>query len=849
MFSFKPHGTDRMPPRRGRGLGIESLEQRVVLDGSVGLVSAFGSPWQNPVDPHDVNNDGALAPNDAIEVLNLTNRYGAGKLNAWSAPPTLHRHIRDVPAIFADSSGDGFLSAIDTLEIVRRINGLPASPFFEEPAREDFYPDFADVAIPSLDLDQGYGHVRSALEFASDVDFLRLIPDQERLSITAFADGVTGGLVVQVLDRDLQVIGDSAATIAAAGAREPDWASATAEITLPVETGELHYLRVQAKDPMSVGRYALSVVNFDGGWWLPVADSPAGQDIHAEVPGENATELALATGVVSVSSFLDRPGDVDTFRVAVPAGVLDVSVKPLGNQAPITVQFYAEDGSLLAGAATERADHLKRSVPAGDYFVSVQGLPQTSAVSAEGEATGRTWQYLLDVRHHQPRCHLRLDSELGDDIHVDEIGDAATSLAFDDGGSACLSSFLDRPDDVDVFRFTAQSERFLVGAGSVGAPHRVSVQVVDSEGEPVTPNDPPHPHGFRSGRVHSLAEGETYYLVVGARQDTVGQYVLRARFIETAPETPRPAEVTLPELPRPRPHPAPRPEPACPPPSDSSPGVDEHSDQIGAATTTLEFDDRGRACVRSFLDRGDDRDVFQFTAISMNLSAVVHGHGVMITAHDADGNVIDNLVDRPPRPDGVRLEIDLVEGEEYFLVISSRAGEHSDAGDRPRPFLLTAHQYDLGIDPIVFPAPRPEPACSPASDSPHGVDTHSDEIGDAATPLEFDDRGHACVRSILDRGDDRDVFQFTASSMNLSAVVHGRGLMITAHDADGNALDNLVSRPPGAGGARLEIDLVEGAEVFLVISYNADEHSDEGDRPQPFLLTAHQYDLGVDPIL
>ena len=155
MRFFKARDLRRREFHRNRDVRMEPLEPRIVLDAASSLGSVFGSPWQNPLNPLDANNDGVLAPNDVIEVLSLTNRRGAGKLADWSAPPTLHRYALDVATVFADSNGDGFLSAIDTLQIVNRLNKADAARDLEAGDRRDDYPDFVDAAIRSLDLRDG----------------------------------------------------------------------------------------------------------------------------------------------------------------------------------------------------------------------------------------------------------------------------------------------------------------------------------------------------------------------------------------------------------------------------------------------------------------------------------------------------------------------------------------------------------------------------------------------------------------------------------------------------------------------------------------------------------------------
>ena len=420
MRFFKARDLRRRESHRNRDFGMERLEPRIVLDAASSLGSVFGSPWQNPLDPLDANNDGVLAPNDVIEVLSLTNRRGAGKLADWSAPPTLHRYAHDVATVFADSNGDGFLSAVDTLQIVNRLNKTDAARDLRAVGTREDYPDFVDAAIQSLDLRDGYGRVRTALEVEGDVDFVQLTPQYDRLVITGFVDNVAGGISIQILDGDLEVIETSADLMSREGVLEPVWSAAAAEITLPVKAGSPYYLRIQGEDPVSLGNYAVSVVNFDAGWWLP----------HRE-----------------------------------------------------------------------------------------------------------------EIEHRIPQ-------------------------------------------------------------GPTGSPPLAC---------------PPQPLALQGGG----AEG----------------------------------------------------------------------DEAGPDGIPLEFDNRSRACVRSMLGRGADQDVYQFTATEMNLSVAVYGRGIKIQAYDVQGNELANLVDRPSRPGAMRLETDLVVGQLYFLVVSS-------PGDLPQRYSLDVHQYYVGIDPV-----------------------------------------------------------------------------------------------------------------------------------------------------
>lgn len=687
MRFFNSRELSRQKSDRNRHVGIERLEPRIVLDGASSLGSVFGSPWQNPLNPLDANNDGVLAPNDVIEVLNLTNHRGAGKLADWSAPPTLHRYVHDVDTVFADSNGDGFLSAVDTLQIVNRLNKSDAARDLTVVGTAEDFPDFVAAAIRSLDLQDGYGHVRTAFEVEGDVDFVQLVPKYDRLAVTGFAGDVAGGLTIQILDGDLEVIESSAAMISREGVLQPGWSTDAAEITLPVEAGSPYYLRVQAEDPGAMGKYALSVVNFDAGWWVPMSDSAVEQDIHGDTPGNEATSLPLKSGIAAVSSFLDQIDDIDVFRIDVPEGVLEVSAQRLGvpDSAPqsMIVKLYADNGSLLTTASSQHAEVLTQLLSTGTYFVSISREGAAGVSTAEGEAARQAWHYRLDVRHHRPRCGPQLDSELGNDTHAEDIGDAATEVAFDDRGVLCLSSFLDDPEDADVFRFSAQTNRMRVDAGSTGSSHDVRVRVLDELGAVLDPLTRSVLRDAPGGRLYSLQEGAVYYLVVESGQAAAFQYVLRAKSLPHSEEIAH----------KPPQRPAERTPMACPVQPPTLYGGDTVVDEIGPDATPLEFDDRGRACVRSVLDRGSDQDVYQFTATELNLSVAVHGRGVRIRAYDFQGNELANLVDRPSRPGAMRLETELVVGELYFLVISS-------PGDLPQHYSLDAHQYYLGIDPV-----------------------------------------------------------------------------------------------------------------------------------------------------
>ncbi len=94
----------RTATRRGkRHLRNEQLENRQLL------AADLAGLRHNHFDPEDVNDDGAVAPNDALMIVNLLNR-GNGESGA------------DDPLIFSDVDNDGHRSPRDVLQVINRLN-------------------------------------------------------------------------------------------------------------------------------------------------------------------------------------------------------------------------------------------------------------------------------------------------------------------------------------------------------------------------------------------------------------------------------------------------------------------------------------------------------------------------------------------------------------------------------------------------------------------------------------------------------------------------------------------------------------------------------------------------------
>lgn len=76
-------------------------------------------PWQNPINPMDVNASGAVSPLDVLEIIRFLNKNGAGPLPNPPIPPL-------TPPPFLDPTGDNAVSPLDALSVIRFLNGQGA---------------------------------------------------------------------------------------------------------------------------------------------------------------------------------------------------------------------------------------------------------------------------------------------------------------------------------------------------------------------------------------------------------------------------------------------------------------------------------------------------------------------------------------------------------------------------------------------------------------------------------------------------------------------------------------------------------------------------------------------------
>jgi hypothetical protein len=104
-----------------RTLQAEQLEVRSLMAADLGFASNF---W-NVVRPADVNADGAVAPIDAVLVINSLNANGSRALPQGAAGEG--PQAASTPA-FYDVNNDGHISPIDAVLVINELNGEGEGP-------------------------------------------------------------------------------------------------------------------------------------------------------------------------------------------------------------------------------------------------------------------------------------------------------------------------------------------------------------------------------------------------------------------------------------------------------------------------------------------------------------------------------------------------------------------------------------------------------------------------------------------------------------------------------------------------------------------------------------------------
>ena len=450
--------------KRRRKLFVDKLEKRIVLS---------ASPWQNPLEAMDVNHDSFISPIDALLPINMMNESGSEPMRDVGAPPILADMMAEVENYYVDANGDGYLSPADALSVINLLaEGEYIQDWEEQLPMEthDTFPDSPDNAA-QLDLDWGYAFIESEINNAYDVDAFQFVATDDRVAIDVFNEGIPHGVVVELLNQNMELV--------ARAESGDDYQWCEGNIDVPVEVEATYFVMVSAYAAEDTGHYILDLFQYEDDWWEPAHDSELGDDIHGDTI-DTATALTLEWGFTTINSYIDQAGDIDQFSVQADQGQLSASIYQGDSDELLRISVTDTDGNLI-GLTQGDAEGawIELSVEDGTYYVAIESLD--SNISS----------YTLDVSQWSDELwELDADSEMGDDIHPNEIGADATSLEEDVEYDYTQNiSHLDFEGDLDVYQFVAGDSFASVSvyANNWEAQNFPGATVYDATGIPMEP--------------------------------------------------------------------------------------------------------------------------------------------------------------------------------------------------------------------------------------------------------------------------------------------------------------------------------------------------------------------------
>ncbi len=123
---------------------------------------------------------------------------------------------------------------------------------------------------------------------------------------------------------------------------------------------------------------------------------PVRGDDHGDTP---AAATVLSGASIDISGVIERPADIDMFRITSGAGTLSVAVATAARSANLDVLLELRDanGAVLASSnpADALAGSLNVSVPAGTYYIAVQGVGKGDPLADGYSDYGSLGQYQL----------------------------------------------------------------------------------------------------------------------------------------------------------------------------------------------------------------------------------------------------------------------------------------------------------------------------------------------------------------------------------------------------------------------------------------------------------------------
>ena len=259
------------------------------------------------------------------------------------------------------------------------------------------------------------------------------------------------------------------------------------------------------------GTYYVAVVGYNrtatGAYTLAVRFTGSGGGGGGEGPAEHGNSRAQATRVAvdtNTTGALERAGDIDYFRVEVPAaGQLRVATR---GDTDTFGYFGGADGRWLSQNDDNGTDvnfRIVRQVPAGTYYVAVVG----------GEGRTATGAYTFHVR-------FTADGAAAD--HGDTRERATRVEVNTQTGGA-----LDRAGDVDYFRVAVPRAGRLT-VETTGTTDTFGYVGGVSGGWLAQDDDGGTERNFRIAR--DVAAGTYYVAVAGFNRTATGPYMLAVRF-------------------------------------------------------------------------------------------------------------------------------------------------------------------------------------------------------------------------------------------------------------------------------------------------------------------------------
>ncbi len=250
-------------------------------------------------------------------------------------------------------------------------------------------------------------------------------------------------------------------------------------------------------------------------------------------PNDRPAEATPAPGPAVLAGVLDKPGDRDSFALALEAGdelVLRDQSRGLGSSIDFAWTLIGPDGAVVAGAEAARGDSelSHRALAGGRYVLQVAdaqmggsgnhfyrivaghrpriavafplGVPRggSATLAVDGSnldrdsvelsaSAGQEAGTFLAINLDRTTSRLKAVVADGPQSVEDETNDdpgAAGALAVPGG----VSGRLDRPGDADLFRFEARRGEPIVlevFAGRLGSRADAAIEILDADGRPV----------------------------------------------------------------------------------------------------------------------------------------------------------------------------------------------------------------------------------------------------------------------------------------------------------------------------------------------------------------------------